>query len=517
MQLFEQAGAEKLAFTIGPPKLHLLVASLPAVARDRSLALRFTDLILAAVDGRRRTTVVLRDELRRLLAAEGASGSASWRALATGFSDSLVAMLSDLHEGVMPGALARSADVERIARQHFAMDEAHLGLVLAIKVFLQSRYGAVADAQQALAEYVALCERNHFAPHLPSVSPQRGLLAFLAGDYDGACTLLTRSPGQRIDRFAEPEPLLVPLSTTILAAVHYERNELEAACRLVEFLAIDADRTFPEAWALAVRTRVMSLEALGRRDEAGRALLRDVNTARMHDARRMLIYLDAIDVELRLRHADADDRIGSLAASLEQELDRTEASWILIQQLARAVIPGLLYIGDLDRACRNSTHVVERATQCGHGMGEALGHLLRARVADALNDRAKVQHHLSAALVRTAGTRCLRLYVDLWPGSFAHLVGRLSDPDGARLSDHLRTVLRALETVRPEDASGWNSLSERERDVLAALSAHASTKAIARHLSLSPETVKHHLKRIFAKLGAHSRDEALQRVALHGR
>jgi DNA-binding CsgD family transcriptional regulator len=65
----------------------------------------------------------------------------------------------------------------------------------------------------------------------------------------------------------------------------------------------------------------------------------------------------------------------------------------------------------------------------------------------------------------------------------------------------------------PSNLSGWSTLSERERDVLSALSAHSTTKAIAKQLGLSPETVKHHLKRIFTKLGVHSRAEALERLA----
>jgi DNA-binding CsgD family transcriptional regulator len=36
---------------------------------------------------------------------------------------------------------------------------------------------------------------------------------------------------------------------------------------------------------------------------------------------------------------------------------------------------------------------------------------------------------------------------------------------------------------------------------------------MAKSLGLSPETVKHHLKSIFSKLGVHSRSEALERLA----
>ena len=79
--------------------------------------------------------------------------------------------------------------------------------------------------------------------------------------------------------------------------------------------------------------------------------------------------------------------------------------------------------------------------------------------------------------------------------------------------EHIRSVLRALDLLVPNAVAGWSTLSERERDVLSALSAHVTTKAIARTLGLSPETVKHHLKRIFSKLGVHSRTEALRRLA----
>ena len=54
-------------------------------------------------------------------------------------------------------------------------------------------------------------------------------------------------------------------------------------------------------------------------------------------------------------------------------------------------------------------------------------------------------------------------------------------------------------------------LTERERDVLAIFPTRLSTVDIARGLDISPNTVKTHLKNIYEKLGAGSRNEAIVR------
>ncbi|RIH86396.1 response regulator transcription factor [Calidithermus roseus] len=56
------------------------------------------------------------------------------------------------------------------------------------------------------------------------------------------------------------------------------------------------------------------------------------------------------------------------------------------------------------------------------------------------------------------------------------------------------------------------TLSPREKEVLTQLAKGQSTKEIARGLKLSPETVKDHLERLYAKLDARNRVEALERA-----
>src|SRR5262245_46440900 len=55
-------------------------------------------------------------------------------------------------------------------------------------------------------------------------------------------------------------------------------------------------------------------------------------------------------------------------------------------------------------------------------------------------------------------------------------------------------------------------ISDRELEVLALLAAGGSNKEIARRLEVSPNTVKTHVTKLFAKLEANRRTEAIQRA-----
>jgi LuxR family maltose regulon positive regulatory protein len=57
-----------------------------------------------------------------------------------------------------------------------------------------------------------------------------------------------------------------------------------------------------------------------------------------------------------------------------------------------------------------------------------------------------------------------------------------------------------------------DTLTVRERDVLAKISRGLSNKHIARALEISPETVKSHVKNVFLKLAVNTRAEAVYRA-----
>jgi DNA-binding CsgD family transcriptional regulator len=53
------------------------------------------------------------------------------------------------------------------------------------------------------------------------------------------------------------------------------------------------------------------------------------------------------------------------------------------------------------------------------------------------------------------------------------------------------------------------AMTGREREVLRLLASGGSTQAIATKLAISPATVRNHINKILAKLGVHSRLEAV--------
>ena len=70
---------------------------------------------------------------------------------------------------------------------------------------------------------------------------------------------------------------------------------------------------------------------------------------------------------------------------------------------------------------------------------------------------------------------------------------------------------RARELGNPAAAEALG-VSPRELEVLRELAAGRSNKEIARRLAVSPETVKTHLSRLYAKLGAARRTDAVNRA-----
>ena len=86
----------------------------------------------------------------------------------------------------------------------------------------------------------------------------------------------------------------------------------------------------------------------------------------------------------------------------------------------------------------------------------------------------------------------------------------------ALLTDFIETVRPLIDSSRTQGGKLAFGLTPREREVLSLVSAGCANKEIARQCAVSEETVKHHLTRIFGKLGASNRTELAMLAARHG-
>jgi DNA-binding NarL/FixJ family response regulator len=71
-----------------------------------------------------------------------------------------------------------------------------------------------------------------------------------------------------------------------------------------------------------------------------------------------------------------------------------------------------------------------------------------------------------------------------------------------------KTFIEEARTASPDEARA-TPLSKREREILQRVADGATTRQVASDLGISPHTVKTHLERIFEKLGANDRAQAV--------
>lgn len=111
--------------------------------------------------------------------------------------------------------------------------------------------------------------------------------------------------------------------------------------------------------------------------------------------------------------------------------------------------------------------------------------------------------NLSTLLVRSKKRRDLSSIVHLFRG--VHTAVRAERV----VEDASRTLAQQADRPEARAASRTGSLTARENEVLQHLVSGATTKAIADRLYISPLTVRNHIRSVLAKLGVHTRLEAV--------
>jgi LuxR family maltose regulon positive regulatory protein len=223
-------------------------------------------------------------------------------------------------------------------------------------------------------------------------------------------------------------------------------------------------------YLLVTRARALRLHTLVRHGETQRA---EEALAALGDGDRDRGEMRIAAAGLRLAEDDPDAAIAELAPVVGESAPVTRPTWLVHAFMLEAIARDAL--GDPAAATRAVEHALDLAEPDG-----ALAVFLLYPARDLLERHARQ---------RTAHAALLAQILDLLAGA---------TPRGPSAVDRPQPLLEPL--------------SDSETRVLRYLPTHLSAPEIGAELSVSTSTVKTHMRNLYAKLGAHSRAEAVQRA-----
>lgn len=316
------------------------------------------------------------------------------------------------------------------------------------------------------------------------------------------------------------------IAAALMGEVLYEFNELGAAKQLLEERIDVLERTSVPDSVLRV-LRVMSAVQwmAGHQLDAFSWLERLEEYGAKYRLGRLVAYSLADQIQRHLecaQHQEAEVALARLEA-LAAGIDPARPG-ILAQVAVQGMRGRILWHIAEGRDESASLEIRRLVEVCeGHGWQREIAHfqLLGAAVEHRLGHDEAGRELAIAALRRGHRLGLTRSMLDAGP-EVLELIAQVAPADPAdavlpfyasRLqSAHLATLAQSGEGAKGPDqqqASALALLSERETEIVRLLVHAIPNKRIARALSISPETVKWHLKNIYGKLKVSSRDEAV--------
>lgn len=397
-------------------------------------------------------------------------------------------------------------------------DSRLLVIVLAIEILLLQRYGPLERAERRAHEAELLHLDGGFRYNVPWTWVYKARNACVRGHLQLAEDELLRGLRKDLDIFKYRQGSFDQLVHALLGKIYYDRGDIDRAFLHLESIHVAKLMTLLEIhigahvhYALCELARgnvARCLELLdGARQVAFEEGLPHLDVVAACHEVRILISIGRQPEAYRLADAVGLENVWGIAG------EPMALPLIEVEAAAGACFELALTRGRVNEAHSIAQKIIGITRSGGRSLAEIDAHLLAVRACLASGDEACALFEMAAALALSERTGALQAFIDAGPEVLAllrHIVGRAEHP--------LRASAARVVAFRDGAVENRSVLEDvftpRERDVLFGLVKGRSTKLIARDLLLSPETVKHHLKSIFAKLGVRSRDEAVSAARL---
>ena len=347
----------------------------------------------------------------------------------------------------------------------------------------------------------------------------QGLSWLYAGDVRSAEPLLRDALAQserELGRYSE----LACNSAAYLSAALYELNELDELRQLLDGRLDIMERVvLPDALVTVALASARLRRADGNPLEAIEGLERIDDVARRRSLDRLLAFAISERVRCLLYMEDMSgaaamlDKLQALAARHAQGAGPVSQRIRGLTRFIEALYHAARWddraaLAALGESGRDDTALLQRRDRCATLV-------LRALLLARLGRRAQALEVMREALQQGHRHGLVRSVLDMGQEALALADACVAahgaqDPILAFYVDHLHQQARRHQpAAREAKAAPCEPLSERELEILRALAQSMSNKRIALALGISPETVKWHLRNVYAKLGVMGRDDAV--------
>lgn len=516
--IMEEAGGIRLIANEGVVRTRLMLKQLPEATVRKRPRLHMIAMVLRLIEGEPNRFEADIERIEQQLLEDGARPSpAALHELE--LARCLVLMESSEHaEQLAPWpVLERAKDMLRAE----AVDDPRvMAIVLPIEIYFLHRLGPMERCDRRIDEVVALGMRGAYTHNSPWIAMYHARSALARGQLDTAERMIRSSLNHDPNFLRFNQDSLAQLATCVLGHAAYLRGEVEqAAGHFSELMRSHTTFRFEVCYARYV--------ALARchfaRGEAARAfdLLNHARTLAIEES------LPALNIAASMAWLEFSSVQGAPGLALIAEdfrleqrwalvCDEPDAPWPVIEHIARARYFFLLATNLLDEAKETALVFKARAHRLGFRASELMADAMYLQLHHGERVQRSQARALEALLAETRTLGIAQVFAELGPRMMTVLgawLGHRQSAPGLDTDDGWAATL--LERLNDRHRGHMKSVAgklftPREVDVLYELSKSSTTKAIARDLSLSPETIKHHLKAIFAKLGVGNREDAIR-------
>lgn len=403
-----------------------------------------------------------------------------------------------------------------------------LGIASNIRGYALAELGRYDEAQVSLAEARRHHGRAGAAFGIAYADCFQGLIDLAKGNLQSC---YARFAGDGGNQSGSGETYVTPVSSIMRGIVLYEWNRLDESLRLLRRdLSLMEQVGHIKLVTLSYITLAKILAARG--DAVGAARHFDYCLTLGTGRGAPFARLRALVESERVRYLLAANRVNEaldIAASLSIDMDGAAPDlperWERITCLCLLIRARLqVAAGFAERSLSLLRHLRKLARDVRRYRRVIECLILESGALLQLNDRRGAREAFAEALNLAAPNHALRIFLDEG-GSSAHLIETFSAALRSRLpvsaSDFFEELCRAVQAPsRRSDSAGASAgapdmqpllepLSHREVEILQLIAAGQSNQAVALQLQISENTIKWHVKNIFAKLGVSNRTAAV--------